>query len=125
MDDSTEPLLRRAILAIAQVDPLITLLQQVREGRLDPANPGLRAVTETWLKTYEQALTMEGLTSLDLRQLDPTPRVAVLVEAGVLSADHQGVTRLFTAFRRAEAVLRGGDCTPNKAPVDRLADDQL
>lgn len=105
MDDSAEPLLRRAISALAQVDPLITLLHQVRQGRLDPANEGLRAVTETWLKTYEQAVTMERLTGLALRRLDPSPRVAVLVEAGVLAADHQGVRRLFAAFRRAEATL--------------------
>jgi hypothetical protein len=38
---------------------------------------------------------MEELTGSDLRRLDPPPRVVVLVEVGVLTADHRGVTKLF------------------------------
>ncbi|MCP9440883.1 MAG: hypothetical protein NNA20_12940 [Nitrospira sp.] len=103
MDSPSEQVLRRAISTIAQVDPLIKLLQEVRAGRLKPTDAGLRAVTESWIETYERVLTLEGLTRSGLRRLDPAPRVAVLVEFGVLDLDHQAVRRLSAAFHRAMA----------------------
>jgi hypothetical protein len=98
MDESGEQALQRAISAISQSDPLIKLLEQVRLGRMKPTDAGLRAVTESWLGTYEKALATDGLTRSGLRRLDPAPRVAVLIESGVLAADHQAVTRLRMAF---------------------------
>jgi len=90
----------RAIAAIAQSDPLIKLLQQVRLGRMQPTDAGLRAVTESWLGTYEKALATDGLTQSDLRRLDPAPRLAVLIDAGVLTDDHPGVTSLKDSYHR-------------------------
>ena len=95
-----EQAVQRAISSIAQSDPLIKLLQQVRLGRMKPTDAGLRAVTESWLGTYEKALTTDGLTPSDLRLLNPTPRMAVLIDAGVLTDDHQGVTSLKASFNR-------------------------
>jgi hypothetical protein len=95
-----EQAVQRAISSIAQSDPLIKLLQQVRLGRMKPTDAGLRAVTESWLGTYEKALTTDGLTPSDLRRLNPTPRMAVLIDAGVLTDDHQGVTSLKASFNR-------------------------
>lgn len=105
MDNPGEQVLQRAISTIAQVDPLIKLIHQVRLGRLKPTDVGLRAVTESWIETYERVLTFEGegLTRSGLRRLDPAPRVALLVEIGVLASDHQAVARLSAAFHQAMA----------------------
>ena len=101
MTDADEEVLQRAISAVAQTDPLIKLLQQVRLGRMKPTDGGLRAVTESWLDTYKKALAMDGLTRSALRRLDPTPRLAVLIEIGVLPGDHPGVLSLTAEHDRA------------------------
>jgi hypothetical protein len=95
-----EQAVQRAIAAISQSDPLIKLLQQVRLGRMKPTDAGLRAVTESWLGIYEKALATDGLTQSGLRRLNPAPRLAVLIDAGVLTDDHQGVTALKTSYNR-------------------------
>ncbi|HEU5409307.1 MAG TPA: hypothetical protein VFU48_16185 [Nitrospira sp.] len=87
-----------AISAISQSDPLIKLLQQVRLGRMKPTDAGLRAVTESWLGTYEKALATDGVTQSGLRRLNPAPRLAVLIEIGVLTDEHPGVTALRAAY---------------------------
>ncbi len=104
MDELSEQALQRAISAILQSDPLIKLLEQVRLGRMKPTDAGLRAVTASWLGTYEKALdAAAGLTRSDLRRLDPAPRVAVLIDAGVLSGDHPGVVSLKASYDQAVA----------------------
>ena len=100
MTTPDEQAVQRAISIIAQSDPLIKLLQQVRLGRMKPADAGLRAVTESWLGTYEKALATDGLTQSGLRRLNPAPRLAVLMDAGVLTDDHQGVASLKASFNR-------------------------
>lgn len=100
MGTSDEHALARAIAAISQSDPLIKLLQQVRLGRMKPTDAGLRAITESWLGAYEKALATDGLTHFCLRRLDPAPRLAVLVDAGVLTDMHPGVTSLKSAYDR-------------------------
>jgi hypothetical protein len=95
-----EQAVQGAIAAILQSDPLIKLLQQVRLGRMKPTDVGLRAVTESWLGTYEKALATDGLTQSGLRRLNPAPRLAVLIDAGVLTDDHQGVTALTASYNR-------------------------
>jgi hypothetical protein len=101
MGTPNEQAVQRAISAISQSDPLITLLQQVRLGRMQPTDAGLRAVTESWLGIYEKALATDGLTPSDLRRLDPAPRLAVLIDAGVLTDDHPGVISLKDWYNRA------------------------
>lgn len=96
-----EELFQRAMNTIAQSDPIIKLLQQVRMGKMKPEDAGLRVVVEAWLGTYEKALKMQGLTQGALRRLDPAPRVAVLLDAGVLQADHPSVHGLEMAFSQA------------------------
>jgi hypothetical protein len=98
-----EETLQRAISAISQSDPLIKLLQQVRLGRMKPTDTGLRAVTESWMNTYEKALAMEGLTQSHLHRLNPVPRLAVLIDVGVLTNDHPRVESLTAAYDRAVA----------------------
>lgn len=104
----SEELLHRAIGTIAQSDPIIKLLQQVKLGKMKPGDAGLRAVIDAWLGTYGQAVKTVGLTQAALRRLDPAPRVAVLCEAGVLQADQPSVRGLETTFSQALAQAPAG-----------------
>jgi hypothetical protein len=98
-----ELLLHRTLATLSQSDPLIKLLEQVRLGRMQPADPGLRAITESWLATYRKAIESAGWKKQALRRLDPTPRLAVLVEQKILPADHAEASRLVEAFQEAMA----------------------
>jgi len=95
--------LQRAIATIAQSDPLTKLLEQVRLGRIKPTDAGLRAVTESWIGTYQRIIESGGFTRQALRRIDPNPRVAILIECGVLTGEQQAVTALRTSFERAVA----------------------
>jgi hypothetical protein len=99
--DSAELALQRAIAAISQSDPLIKLLEQVRLSRMKPTDAGLRAVTESWLATYRKAVETVGLNKQVLRRLDPTPRVVMLAQHGILSQDHESVKALLAGFEQA------------------------
>ena len=70
---------------------------------MKPTDAGLRAVTESWLGTYEKALDTAGLTRSGLRRIDPAPRLAVLIDAGVMAGDHPGVRSLKASYDRAVA----------------------
>ena len=95
--------LQRAITTIYQSDPLIKLLNEVRLGRMKPADAGLRAITESWLGTYQKVIASGGFTRQDLRRIDPNPRLAMLIERGVVMSDQQAVTDLRAGFERAVA----------------------
>src|SRR5919107_1971 len=84
MSDAQETALQRAISTIGQSDPIIKLLQQVSLGRMKPTDAGLRAVTESWLRTYQTVIEGSAFTRQALLRLDPRPRMAVLIDAGVL-----------------------------------------
>ncbi|MET0516552.1 MAG: hypothetical protein ABW047_14640 [Nitrospiraceae bacterium] len=98
MPDSEEDAVRRAIGTISQSDPLIKLLEQVRLRRMTPTDAGLRAVTESWLGTYQQVLKSGSFGKAALMRLDPSPRLAVLREEGVLPTDHIGLRALNSLF---------------------------
>ena len=98
-----DALLQRAIGTIGQSDPIVKLLQQVKLGRMKAGDAGLRAVVEAWHGTYEKMIKTEGLTQAALRRLDPAPRVAVLLEAGVLQSDQPAVRGLAATFSQALA----------------------
>ena len=99
MDDHEEQI-RRAIGTLLQSDPLIKLLQEVRLGRMNATDPGLRAVTESWLGVYAQVLKSQSVAAAGLLRLDPVPRLQVLVDTGVLSWDHPGTRDLRELFQR-------------------------
>ncbi len=102
MSDSSEQYLQQAIDTLSQSDPLIKLLQQVRQGRMQAGDPGLRAITEAWLSSYRQVLEKgEVLDQQALRRLDPSPRLELLIEAGIMPADHQGIEQLRAVYREA------------------------
>jgi rhamnose utilization protein RhaD (predicted bifunctional aldolase and dehydrogenase) len=98
---ASERALHRAIATVSQSDPIIKLLQQVQLGRMKPTDAGLRAVVESWLATYLKVVETAGLNKQALRRIDPTPRVTLLVEKGVLPQDHQAVAALQAGFQQA------------------------
>jgi hypothetical protein len=101
-------ILDEAISTIAQSDPIVTLLQQVKLGRMRANDPGLRAITESWLNTYRKVLeSPSGLDETSLLRLDPSPRLDVLVNSGVLKADDRAVAALREAFRRSLSTVQG------------------
>nr|MBI3614605.1 hypothetical protein [Nitrospirota bacterium] len=104
MSETNEPAVRQAIATLSQADPIPKLLQQVKLGKMKPTDAGLRAITEAWLGTYrhviERGLAFDATT---LRRLDPSPRLAVLIESGVLADDHAAVVALRQTFDQALA----------------------
>jgi hypothetical protein len=96
-----EHLLDRTIAAISQSDPLIKLLEQVRLGRMNRSDPGLRAITDTWVATYRKAVATPGLNKQALRRLDPAPRLDVLAQEGMLPVDHASARQLLADFQQA------------------------
>jgi hypothetical protein len=99
--DALARTLQQAIATISSSDPLIKLIDQVKLGRMKPSDAGLRAVTESWLATYQKVVDSVCLTKEALRRIDPAPRVAVLIHSGVLPPDHPGVKALEASFDRA------------------------
>src|SRR5215212_5614176 len=71
MPDADDVALPQAIATICQSDPIIKLLQQVTLGRMKPTDAGLRAVTESWLKTYRQVVETAPLSRRALARIDP------------------------------------------------------
>ena len=98
MSDAHDTALQQAISTIASSDPLIKLLQQVKLGRMKPSDAGLRAVTESWLHTYQTVLESSALTRQALLRLDPRPRLSALVEAGVLEPGNDTGESLRASF---------------------------
>ncbi|MBI4400026.1 MAG: hypothetical protein HY581_00155 [Nitrospirae bacterium] len=102
MSESSEQYLRRTIETLSQSDPIVKLLQEIKLGRMRPTDAGLRAITEAWLGTYRKVF--ENAPLLDqgvLMRLDPSPRLDVLIAAGVVSADNPVVMALHASFQKA------------------------
>jgi hypothetical protein len=100
MNDA-DHLLHRAIASISQSDPLIKLLEQVRLGRMNRSDPALRVITDAWVTTYRKAVATTGLTKQALRQIDPSPRLELLTQEGMLPTDHAEARELLADFERA------------------------
>jgi len=99
--ESGDQALQRAIATISQSDPLTKLLEQVKFGRMKPTDAGLRAITDSWLVTYQKMIESGGLNTHALRRIDPNPRLAILIECGVLTDEQQSVVALRMSFERA------------------------
>jgi hypothetical protein len=101
--ETAEQFLGRAMQLLQRSDPIPKLLPQVRLGRMDKDSPALVAILESWLEAFVQVLK-DGQSVLNVEgvlRLDPNPRIAVLLEAGVLSADHPHVKTLREAWSEA------------------------
>lgn len=101
MSDASEQVILQAIHTISQSDPITKLLQEVKLGRMKPTDAGLRAITESWLNTYKKVLETSSLGRTALVRLDPSPRLDVLIDAGILPVDHAAVTSLRAVFEKA------------------------
>jgi len=99
--ESGDQALQRAIATISQSDPLTKLLEQVKLGRMKPTDAGLRIVIDSWMGTYQKVIESGGLTRQALRRIDPNPRLAILVECGVLTGEQQAVDALCASFEQA------------------------
>ena len=89
-----------AIATVSDSDPIIKLLLQVKQGRMRPDDAGLRAITESWLETYNRVLSAVK-DAAAIRRLDPAPRLAVLEECGVIPSSHPSASSLRDTFQRA------------------------
>ncbi len=101
--ETVEQFLDRAMPMLQRSDPIPKLLPQVRLGRMAPDSPALIAILESWLEAFVQVLK-DGQSVLDVEgvlRLDPHPRIAVLVEAGVLAEGHPQVKALRDAWSEA------------------------
>jgi len=101
--ESGDQALQRAIATISQSDPLIKLLEQVKRGRMTPTDAGLRAIIDSWLGTYKHAIESAEFNRQALRRIDPSPRLVLLIECGVLAEAQQAVADLRESFERAVA----------------------
>jgi len=94
--ETSEQFLDRAMKLLQRSDPIPKLLPQVRLGRMPKDSPALTAILDSWLEAFIQVLK-DAQAVLDIggvKRLDPNPRIAVLVEAGVLPEDHPHVQTL-------------------------------
>src|SRR6476469_7704416 len=98
-----EHLVHRTIAAISHSDPLIKLLEQVRLGRMTRSDPGVRVITDTWVATHRNAVATTGLTKQALRRIDPSPRLDLLAQEGLLPVDHAAARELLADFQQAFA----------------------
>lgn len=107
--ESSEEFLNRAIAFLQRSDPIPKLLPQVRLGRMPKDSPALVAIVSSWLEAFLTVLK-DGDKVLDVNgvlRLDPRPRIAVLVEAGVLKADDPDVQALQSAYETTWGSVRG------------------
>ena len=110
--ETPQQFLDRVMQTLQRSDPIPKLLPQVRLGRMPKDSPALQAITESWLDAFSQALK-EAEALLDtggILRLDPNPRIAVLVEAGVLADDHphiKAVRDTWSAALRAARARKG------------------
>jgi hypothetical protein len=106
--DGAEQFLDHAMTMLKGVDPIPKLLPQVRLGRMPKDSPALIAIIDSWLDVYAQVVKT-GQAVLDaggVLRLDPNPRIAVLVEAGVLAEDHPSAQAVRDAWAAALETAR-------------------
>jgi len=111
--ETSEQFLARAMPMLQRSDPIPKLLPQVRLGRMPKDSPALAAIMESWLEAFIQVLK-DGQAVLDVGgalRLDPNPRIAVLVEAGILTEDQSQVKAVREAWTAALDAARQRDKT--------------
>ena len=101
--ETSEQFLDRAMKLLQRSDPIPKLLPQVRIGRMDRDSPALAAILESWLEAFVQVLK-DGQAVLNVEgalRMDPNPRLAVLIEAGVLAENQPHVQAVRDAWSDA------------------------
>ncbi len=104
MNESSEREIQQAVHTLSESDPLSKLLREVKLGRMKPTDAGLRAMTDAWLNTYRDVLEKADVLDLQaLRRLDPSPRLDMLAENGMITQDDAVVVELRTVYQQALA----------------------
>ena len=110
--ETSEQFLDRAMALLQRSDPIPKLLPQVRIGRMPKDSPALMAILESWLEAFVQVLK-DGQAVLNVEgvlRLDPNPRIAVLVEAGVATETQPYVQAVRDAWSAAlQAASKGSE----------------
>ena len=109
--ETSEQFLDRAMKLLQRSDPIPKLLPQVRIGRMPKDSLALAAIIDSWLEAFARVLK-DGQAVLDVEgvlRLDPNPRLAVLVEAGVLAGDQPQVQAVREAWSAALQAVRQRD----------------
>ena len=106
--ERAQDFLDRAFILLQRSDPIPKLLPQVRFGRMAKDAPGLQAIVSSWLETFcgvlKEAESLLDVTST--ARLDPNPRIAMLLEAGVLTDTDPSVTAVRAAYATAYRAAR-------------------
>jgi hypothetical protein len=55
---------------------------------------------------YQKVIESAGFTRQALRRIDPHPRLAILIEYGVLTGEQQAVAALRASFEQAVAAAK-------------------
>jgi hypothetical protein len=111
--ENAQDVLDRALTRLQASDPIPKLLPQVRLGRMAKDSPALLAITSSWLETF-LAVLREAESILDVNgvlRLDPEPRIAMLVEAGILSENDPHAHAVSSAYMTALASAKARDQT--------------
>ena len=106
--ETPQDFLNRAFVLLHRTDPIPKLLPQVRLGRMPKDSPALQAIISTWLDAFVMVLK-DGESTLDVNavlRLDPTPRLAVLQEAGMLDGDDPNAQAARSAYAAALEAAR-------------------
>jgi hypothetical protein len=101
--ETSEQFLDRAMTLLQRSDPIPKLLPQVRLGRMDKDSPALAAILDAWMEAFVHVLkdSQSVLNVEGVKRLDPNPRLAVLLEAGMLSEDRPHVQTVRDAWSAA------------------------
>ena len=98
--ETAQEFLNRALPLLQRSDPIPKLLPQVRLGRMPRDSPALQAIISSWLEAFV-AVLKDGERVLDVNgvlRLDPNPRLAVLVEAGLVEGNDPHVQIARSAY---------------------------
>lgn len=98
--ETAQEFLNRALPLLQRSDPIPKLLPQVRLGRMPRDSPALQAIISSWLEAFVTVLK-DGERVLDVNgvlRLDPNPRLAVLVEAGLVEGNDPHVQIARSAY---------------------------
>ncbi|MEP6600890.1 MAG: hypothetical protein ABJB49_03675 [Nitrospirota bacterium] len=98
--ETAQEFLNRALPLLQRSDPIPKLLPQVRLGRMPRDSPALQAIISSWLEAFVTVLK-DGERVLDVNgvlRLDPNPRLAVLVEAGLVEGNDPQVQIARSAY---------------------------
>src|SRR5207249_11565759 len=101
--ETAPDVLNRTIPLLQRSNPMPRLLPQGRLCRMPRDSPALQAIISSWLEAFV-TVWKNGESVLDVNgvlRLDPNPRLAVLLEAGLLADDDPHMQAARSAYAAA------------------------